>query len=267
MTKKPPMRCIFCRGSTLTREHVIPDWIQEIIPKKPQQAHLFTTVSKAPLAPRTRLKTSRLRQGHPISRKVRVVCKDCNNGWLSTLENELKPLIKTLVLGEAITLTPWGQRRLATWAAKTSMTAEFIHPKSAAVTFEEREYLRLSREPMKTFNVWTGHYRGSRYTAALHHHSVLLLSGTPTSAETLMPPNTQATIIGLGGLFLQISSSSLAGVKFNLKNETASPSTNKLRRIWPPAVADLQWPPASSLSDRDIINILAAIDATFSDTI
>ena len=78
----------------------------------------------------------------------------------------------------------------------------------------------------------------------------------------MMPPNTQATIIGLGGLFLQISSSSLAGVKFNLKNEGA----DKLRRIWPPAVTDLPWPPATSLSDEDINSILAVIDAAFSET-
>ena len=261
MARKPPLRCIFCRGSILTREHIIPDWIQEIIPKKPQHGHLFTTRSKA-AAGRGRLKTSRLRQGHPISRKVRVVCVRCNNGWLSSLEDELKPQIKALVLGEAITLTPWDQRRLATWAAKTSMTAEFIHPKSAAITFEEREYLRLHREPVETFNVWAGHYGGSRHRTALHHHSVQLSVGTPTSTETMVPPNTQATIIGLGELFLQISSSSFAGVIFKLKNEGVS----KMRRIWPPAVTDLQWPPVASLGDEDINIILAAIDAAFSDT-
>jgi hypothetical protein len=140
------------------------------------------------------------------------------------------------------------------------MTAEFIHPKSAAITFEEREYLRLHREPAETFNVWAGHYGGLRYTTAFHHHSALLSSGTPTSAETMMPPNTQATIFRLGKLFLQISSSSLAGIKFDLKNEGA----DKLRRIWPPAVTDLQWPAAPSLSDGDINNILAVTDAAFS---
>ncbi len=99
MATKQPKLCIFCHGATLTREHVIPDWIQEIIPKEDDHRHLFTTFLKIPLVRRARLKTSHLRQGHPISRKVRVVCKRCNSGWLSILEDELKPRIKALVLG------------------------------------------------------------------------------------------------------------------------------------------------------------------------
>ena len=267
MAKKPQLRCIFCNGSALTREHVIPDWIREIIPKKPYHGHAFalntTLPSRAPRARRLRHKSIRRHQGHPISRKVRAVCRRCNTGWLSNLENELKPQIKALVLGEALNLTPWDQRRLSTWAAKTSMTAEFIHPKTAAVTFEEREHLRLHREPPRAFNVWAGHYVGSRYTTDLHHHSVHLSVRTPTSPKTGVAPNTQATIIGLGRLFLQISSSSFHGLQMNLKDE----ATSNLRRIWPPRGANLSWPPARSLTDQDIDIILMGLDAGFGETI
>ncbi len=266
MTKRPRVRCIFCRGDQLTREHIIPDWIREIIPKKPYHGHAFalnaSLTSRATRGRALRHKSVRRHQGHPISRKVRVVCRRCNIGWLSDLEDELKPQIKALVLGETVALTPWDQRRLATWAAKTSMTAEFIHPETAAVTFDEREYLRLHREPPRAFNVWAGHYEGSRYTTDLHHHSVRMSVRTPTPPETLVPRNTQTTIIGLGKLFLQISSSSLAGLEFNLQDERSS----NLRRIWPPVAADLPWPPATSLSDEDINIIHMGLHAAFAET-
>ncbi len=172
MAKKRSLRCIFCLGYRLSHEHVIPDWIRKIIPKKPHHGSRLRVTSSGPsnVPPnrRPRLQRSRDRQGHPISKKVRVVCETCNTGWLSALEGELKPRIKALVLGEESILTQWDQRRLATWAAKTAMTAEFIHPESAAIAFEEREYLRLHREPPIAFNIWMAHYDGSQHTTALH---------------------------------------------------------------------------------------------------
>lgn len=160
-------------------------------------------------------------------------------------------------------LSHWDQRRLATWAAKTAMTAEFLDPKSAAITFDEREYLKLHREPPKAFFVWAGHYSGNRHSADLHHHSVRLSFGAPDTAEIGMPPNAQTTLIGLGRLFFQISSSSLAGIKFHLKDETVS----SLRPLWPPGNSDLNWPPETSITDDDIRIIIMGLKAAFSETI
>lgn len=268
MTKRPRIRCIFCLGhENISREHVIPDWVRQIIPKKPHHGQYFILTqsvrSKLPPGLRPRHRSARVRQGHPISRKIKAVCKSCNTGWLSNLEEELKPRLRALILGEVLTLTPWDQRRLATWATKTAMTAEMLHPKSAAVTFREREYLRLHREPPKEFNVWVGHYGGSQYTTNLHHHSNHISTGTPTPPKAAVAPNTQATIINLGRLFLQIASSSFRGLQLKLKDE----ATSNLRRIWPPREGNLSWPPAIPLTDQDIDIILMGLDAEFGETI
>jgi len=264
MASRPRIRCIFCQGFGLSREHIIPDWVQQIIPKKPTAGQNFTLrttlPSDQPPGFRPRHTRSRVRQGHPISRKVKVVCKRCNTGWLSALEEELKLRLTSLVIGMPLTLTPWDQRRLATWAAKTAMTAEFLHPKSAAITFEEREYLRLHREPPKAFNVWAAHYNGSRYKTEMHHHSVYLSAGVSIPPKT-KTPNTQTTLLGLGQLFLQVSSSSWDGLQINLKDESVS----NLRRIWPPRDVDLTWPPPASLGDQDIDFIRAGLNAAFAE--
>lgn len=254
MTKNPRKRCIFCRGTTLTYEHIVPDWTREIIPRTPDHKHDLIRV-KMNLA-RERTETSDLRQGHPLSKKVRVVCKNCNSGWLSKFEDELKPKIRPLILGEEAILTPWDQRRVATWAAKTTMTMEFAQPEATAITFEEREYLRLHREPKKTFNIWIGRYEGTRHTIAYRHHSAFI--GSPPPPETVVMRNTQATIIGVNSLFLHVASSSAPGIKLNLESKPT-----KLRQIWPPPSGDLDWLALPALSDDDIDNILASLEAVF----
>ena len=49
------------------------------------------------------------------------------------LETELKPTLTDLILGKPLALNHWEQRRLATWAVKTAMTAAIIHPSDAAI--------------------------------------------------------------------------------------------------------------------------------------
>lgn len=55
--------------------------------------------------------------------KLRRVCKVCNNGWMSHLENEAKPLILSLMTrARTIDSLDRGQRHLlARWAAKTAI--------------------------------------------------------------------------------------------------------------------------------------------------
>lgn len=57
--------------------------------------------------------------------------------------------------------------------------------------------------------------------------------------------NTQITFIGLGQLFIQVSSFGIPGVHFRLNNE----STSELRRIWPPRTTDIVWP--TPIIDRE----------------
>ncbi len=134
MTKRPRVRCIFCLGyENISREHVVPDWVRQIIPKKPHhgQKFILTQSIQSNLPPRLRPRhqSARVRQGHPISRKVKAVCERCNTGWLSNLEDELKPQLRALILGEVLDLTPWDQRRLATSAADTVPESVMPEPK------------------------------------------------------------------------------------------------------------------------------------------
>ncbi|HEY4277717.1 MAG TPA: hypothetical protein VGM91_05830 [Conexibacter sp.] len=55
------------------------------------------------------------------SQKVRSVCSDCNNGWMSDLETQVQPLLEPLLRKNAIRLSEAEQTVVATWAVKTAL--------------------------------------------------------------------------------------------------------------------------------------------------
>ncbi len=69
---------------------------------------------------------------------TREVCQDCNNGWMSRLEQTAKPLILGLVDaardGTPLELNPGQRRALAMWAEKTAITNELVSQMSVRVT-------------------------------------------------------------------------------------------------------------------------------------
>ncbi|MCS6897177.1 MAG: hypothetical protein NZM29_04325, partial [Nitrospira sp.] len=56
--------------------------------------------------------------------KVGSVCHSCNNGWMSRLEGDVKPILTPMVLGNSVTLEAQQQERLTTWMTKCAMLYE-----------------------------------------------------------------------------------------------------------------------------------------------
>jgi hypothetical protein len=95
----------------MTVEHVIPQWISRRVPDDAQITHVRDN---------TRWTSS------VFSTTVSQVCTRCNNGWMSTLEQQ----IQHFVLGEVFNpgwawLTSTTQTRLAAWALKTAMMFDY----------------------------------------------------------------------------------------------------------------------------------------------
>jgi len=67
-----------------------------------------------------------------INLTAKVVCKDCNNGWMSRLENDLaKPAMADLILGHRISeLSKKRARGLSLFAFKTAIVANRSLPPS-----------------------------------------------------------------------------------------------------------------------------------------
>lgn len=62
----------------------------------------------------------------PLEVKVRAVCQRCNNGWMSAMEYEIKPLLQRLLTGKSFVLHQAAQSQLASWAFKTAVVMDQI---------------------------------------------------------------------------------------------------------------------------------------------
>jgi hypothetical protein len=105
--------CMFCGGRPTTREHVYPRWIRDALP-----------IASA------RYRTSDA-EGNPLWEQrtfdieAKVVCADCNTGWMSDLEAETKPLLANpMMYGSDLAMSATQQRTIALWAMKTAFVLE-----------------------------------------------------------------------------------------------------------------------------------------------
>jgi hypothetical protein len=106
--------CVFCGSEDLTREHVFPDWMSKMFVDKKLTA--TTTIEKEG-------KPNKVYKSGLFRHKAKIVCGQCNNGWMSKLETDAKPLLSTMLfdLRSAVKLGPEEQKILSFWAQKTVM--------------------------------------------------------------------------------------------------------------------------------------------------
>jgi hypothetical protein len=125
MPPKPQRLCIFCGGAPVTGEHIFPEWMHPLLAGTDNQR--FEISGRLQYASRERRAaklaiSDRMRSNErTYSLQVPVVCKVCNSGWMSVLENENMSALTALIKGEDILLTPAQQLSLARWFALKDM--------------------------------------------------------------------------------------------------------------------------------------------------
>lgn len=109
--------CIFCGKTNLTKEHVLPKWIQNyfgaqtgglhVVNKQDGSSYQFT--EKA------------------FNRTAKIVCENCNSGWMSKLEGDIQALLGPMMIGRdlPVSLSTYQQSMIAIWVAKTLTVLEY----------------------------------------------------------------------------------------------------------------------------------------------
>jgi hypothetical protein len=87
--------------------------------------------------------------------RVKRVCGECNNGWMSRLENRAKPVIDSLIDDRLDALHLKSMQSIAAWAVKTAMVLESaLPPPEWFFTDQERERLRIDELLPRWTSVW-----------------------------------------------------------------------------------------------------------------
>jgi hypothetical protein len=161
---------MFCRrtGIKISKEDVIPDWIagKQIHGIAPDFLAQSGSYGQAHLPIEYRTKDS-------FGWKVKGPCKPCNEGWMSTLEVAVEPLLTPLMEGRAQHLDREAQKTIAVWAFKTALMWDWkVAPqKQRRPSFTQAERTALFRRLEIPFQT---HILVSRYAATT---STLMVGG------------------------------------------------------------------------------------------
>jgi hypothetical protein len=252
--------CAFCtRYRKLTDEDIFARWMKSVIHRSGYEKHTRGTVrfvrdKTGNLVP---LQVTYKKPGHAASLKVPCVCSDCNNQWMSNLENQNKAVLTALIEGKQMLLFPSQMKKLATWVAKTVMAGEFYDRAKIAIPQDQRTWLMGNlTPPNEGWSIWIGPYDGPQWAVELAHQTVHLPPADPSKRipgdDTL---NTQSTAMILGHLAIYVISTVSEGYPFfTLRGENLNRSD--WRRIWPVPTTFEVWPRGRLLGKDDLVRIV-----------
>jgi hypothetical protein len=201
-------RCIFCGGSALSKEHVWADWIADYVPRTFYKSeHLVETMRSVPGSQPVERKVTKgplHNNGDPASRKLRVVCENCNNGWMSSIQTQAKPILVLLIKGEPWQLDLNAQVILSSWATMFTLVYEAGLPEGAATPREAQLQFGTDQQPFPFWVISFGIYTGTEWRTRIESYSsmVKLTYGSIFHPPQAAKPNSQATTAVIGKLLI-----------------------------------------------------------------
>lgn len=228
-----PRKCVFCGAPKVTREHVLPAWLSAVLPG---QGRFYLAEAHAAANGNVQSQWSADR----LDKTVKRVCRECNQGWMSTLEQEAKPVLTPLIQGQR-RLVQGAQALIATWMIKTAMMCELgrLRPAQEFTPASHHRHVFEHQQPPPGSCVWAGGYAGGK-TVAVHQRLLRLHSSTGEASAF-------ASTITLGALLLQ------AFWFWDYPDGIEIQRGWGLPQLWPnPAPAGLMLPPDHPLSDHEV---------------
>jgi hypothetical protein len=145
----PAGKCVWCGGGGLTKGHVWADWLRRLMAFQEDHQHLEIAFGE----PNTQTQTVRL--GSALGRKPRNTCRECNEKWMSQIENGVIPVATSLILGKSLLLDISGRWSLAAFLCLIAIRVSLLARRSSSlVSAEERNWLMQRREPPPHWKIW-----------------------------------------------------------------------------------------------------------------
>jgi hypothetical protein len=239
-------QCLFCDSTKLTKEHIWPNWVVRIFKAQaPPRVDLFTSIEVLGG------KVMRSRKTSTIEHQARIVCADCNHGWMSEVEHHASKALTPLILGSAPN-PPRRFRRdavaaISTWLTLRSIVFDRLHPPPNNRYFSDSERQSFRRSathlPLPNTHVWLGLSGGLNESASWHVRNVVANDG---------PAAFHVTTGVLHYLIFQLVTWR-GDQMFNLSLLENGSWPRVMRHVWPMAASGPSiWPPERDI-DREIL--------------
>ncbi len=226
MTKR---KCLFCNEDANSKEHVWPQWRLKLLS------------SRRPV--RQRVGTGK-EVTYSGDFKLKRVCSTCNNGWMSELETEAKPILGPIVQDLSIQLDLEDQTKIARWAFKTAIVLEGTKERSMKRYFESGlgPGLRTSGHILGRTMIWIGRSSESGLYARASDIQYNL-GGQNLSAEATVTTMVVGHVVFqvVSAVFPAEKDAEAVGIPLHIDDWG-----RVLATIWP-ASRVFTWPPAESI--------------------
>ena len=220
--------CIFCSSkASINREHLWPAWVIKSVIQNRSSAIERVIGRKAPIT----------RVG---DLKARCICKQCNEGWMSALENSAKPILEPMFHDSPSAIDSVQQRAIAVWTIKTAMVFECVKRDSAFYSTQDRCHLLNSSAPPPDTLIWIGRYVNSQSLFVENHY---LSNPKPTSVLG----EGCATTFAVGRLVIQsftVRRSTNGEGKRIVVDIKNGQWDHLLIQVWPVLERVICWPPS-----------------------
>jgi hypothetical protein len=141
--------CAFCpETANLTGEHLYADWIDRILTTTTTR-YVFTDINPQD-------KTTRSFGGRHLDRQFKAVCGDCNNTWMSDIDNDARNILKDIIgYAAPVTLLRPGLAAVIKFALKNAFLADYMHDRPFLTEYDRRQFKETLQIPFGT-HIWLG---------------------------------------------------------------------------------------------------------------
>lgn len=238
-------RCIFCGDIADGHEHLLPEWLQRVLPADQPVVHFREEGGVE--TPSWRRK--------PFREKAKFVCERCNHGWMSDLENEAKPVLSPAITRSRLPcefdlVAQWVAAR---WAVKTNYVMQASLPIAPAI---QPTLLMLNFKPPPQVTVWIGSHARSRedpINSCYLQKPLELHVASDESADGAVNFG-YMSFLAVGGIsFLIVEHRFDSYVECVLGAD--NPFADMFVKLWPRSRKILLWPP-TVMADREYLDVL-----------
>lgn len=241
-------QCIFCPYvGRLHREDALPKWIGRALQKRVPPQGRWEALRIAVRSGETTRHHQRF-VGNPSAVKLPVVCQErCNGGWMSRLEQAVRPILEPMIFDEPGSIDLVGQACLAAWLTKTALIHELIESDALVATDLDRRWFGEHREPFPLSHMLLARYVGT--LAVVYHARRTILLRNPDDPAIPDQVYGQLFTLVIGRVVLQA-----------IVPKRPTPTVGRFSRepgpfwvpLWPPSVAPISWPPPETLTDETL---------------
>jgi hypothetical protein len=227
----------------MSREHIFPAWMRDLFPDVEEVDYNRSLENLA----ETGSSEEDNWTAAVFSQTVRDVCEQCNNGWMSTLEGAVKPLLSGPMTDQPCRYSLTDQHAIAVWATKTVLVALRAIPKQPEVISPPMyKWFAEHRTPLPNSIIWLGRYDGQGEwptTFKLH-------AAGYGAIDKPQPPYDEA----IKGFHAAFAAGNLAFFVFGIPDGPRIDGFAHAKRllIWPNVSGDVAWPPPSSVSAEEL---------------